>query len=244
MMHVEEGVLQAYLDAEVTAGARAEIDKHLQSCSACNAELHRLRSASVLFSHALKQADVAAPVLAAQVQLAAAHKLERKLPTTVPAPQPRRALARAAMFIVGLAAVASAAVPGSPVRAWISTALTRAGLLDDPQSSAGPALTGEAPAVERGTPEPTVFFIEPVDGRVRVVLTNVKPAATVTVQPTDASRVEVEVTGAAAKAHFESTSGRLAITGVEGGTVVVKVPRSLPNATVEQDGQTIYKGGR
>ena len=242
MMHVEEGVLQAYLDAEVTAGARAEIDKHLQSCSTCSAELHRMRSASLLFSSAIKQSDVVAPVLVAQVQFAAARKLEHKL--TAPAATPRRAFARAAMFIVGLAAIASAAVPGSPVRAWISTALTRAGLIDAPQRSAGRAVTDESPSVERGTPQPTVFFIEPVAGRVNVVLTSVKPAATVTVQPSDAARVEVEVSGAAARAHFESTSGRLTITGVEGGTVVVKVPRSLPNATVDQDGKTIYKTGR
>jgi hypothetical protein len=242
MMHVEEGVLQAYLDAEVTAGVRAEVDKHLQSCSACQAEMHRLRAASLLFSNAIKQADVVAPVLAAEVQFAAARKLERKV--AIPAPRPRRALARAAMFIVGLAAVASAAVPGSPVRAWISTALTRAGLLDDSQSSAGPVVRDEASAVERGTPEPTGFFIEPVAGRVRIVLTNVKPAAVVSVQTTDARRVEIEVTGAAARAHFERTSGRLAISGVDGGTVLVKVPRSIPNATVEQDGKTIYKTGR
>jgi hypothetical protein len=223
----------------VTAGVRAEIDKHLQSCSACNAELHKLSAASLLFSNAVKQADVIAPVLAGQLQFAAAHKPEPNV--AMPAPQPRRALARAAMFIVGLAAVASAAVPGSPVRAWISTALTRAGLLDDSQSSAGPVVRDDARAVARGTPAPTVFFIEPVAGRVQVVLTNVKPAATVSVQPTDASRVEVEVTGAAARAHFESTSGRLSISGVEGGTVLVKVPRSGPSAIVEQDGKVIYR---
>ena len=242
MMHVEEGVLQAYLDGEVTAGARAEIDKHLQSCSACTVQLQQLRSASLLFAHAIKQGDVAAPMLAAEVQLVAARKFERKIPA--PSVRPRRALARAAMFVVGLAAIASAAVPGSPVRAWISTALTRAGLLDDPQSSAGPVATDEAPAVERGTPERTVFFIEPVDGRVRIVLSKVKPNATVNVQPTDAGRVEVEVSGAAAKAHFESTAGRLAITGVEGGTVLVKVPGTVADAIVEQDGKTIYKTGR
>ena len=242
MMHVEEGVLQAYLDGEVTAGARAEIDRHLQSCSPCNSELHRLRSASSLVSSALKQSDVVAPVLAAQVQFATARKLA--VPISAPAPRPRRALARAAMFIIGLAAVASAAVPGSPVRAWISTALTRAGLLDDPQRSAGPVVTDEAPAVERGTPEPTVFFIEPVDGRVRVVLSDVKPAAVVTVQPSEANRVEVEVTGLAARAHFESTTGSLAISGIDGGSVFIKVPRTLPNATVEQDGKTIYRTAR
>jgi anti-sigma factor RsiW len=242
MMHVEEGVLQAYLDAEVTAGVRAEIDKHLQSCSACNAELHRLRTASLLFSNAVRHSDVVAPVLAAQVRLGAAQKLESKV--AIPAPRPRRAFARAAMFIVGLAAVASAAVPGSPVRAWISTALTRAGLLDDPQSSAGPVVRDEAPAVERGTSAPTVFFIEPVAGSVRVVLTNVKPGVVVSVQAGDAPRVEVEVVGAAARAHFESTSGRLAISGVEGGSVLVRVPRSGPTAIVEQDGRIIYKSGR
>ena len=233
MTHVEEGVLQAYLDAEVTAGARVEIDRHLQSCSACTAELHRMRSASQLFASAMRGADVTAPVLAAQARIASARKLER----TLPAPRPRRALARAAMFIVGLAAVASAAVPGSPVRAWISNALTRAGLLDEPQSAAAPEVPAEAPAVPRDGPAPTAFYIDAVDNRVHIVLTDLAPEVTVKVEEFDGQRALVEASDAR---RFARTSGRFEVVGVEKGTVLVRIPRGT-QAVVEQDGRILFK---
>ena len=235
MTHVEEGVLQAYLDAEVAAGTRVEIDKHLQSCSICTAELHRIRSASQLFSTALRGADVVAPVLAAQARLANARTFER----TLPVPQPRRAFARAAMFIIGLAAVASAAVPGSPVRAWISSALTRAGLLDEPQSAAAPEVPAEAPAVPRSQAA-TSFFIDAVDGQVHIVLTDIKPEVSVKVEEFEGSRASIEATDAR---RFARTSGRFEVIGVEKGTVLVRIPKGL-EAVVEQDGKILYRKGR
>jgi anti-sigma factor RsiW len=243
MTHIDEGVLQAYLDAEVTAGARAEIDKHLQGCSDCAAELGRMQGAALLFSNAVRHTDVQAPVLMAQARFAGVRKLERKA-ITAPSFGPRRAFARAAMFIVGLAAVAGAAVPGSPVRAWISDALTRAGLLDEPQSAAAPASPAEVPAVPRDATESTALAIDPVDGRVRVILKNVKPEAEVSVRMIDGPRVVVEATGAAARARFRTGSGSLEMSGVEGGTIVVQIPRGILDGRVEQDGKVIFKTGR
>jgi hypothetical protein len=241
MTHVEEGVLQAYLDAEVTAGARAEIDRHLQSCSTCAAELERMRGASQLFHSLMGDSDVAVPVLAGQARFATARRLEHKLPT----PQPRRAWARAAMFVVGLGAVASAAVPGSPVRAWISDALTRAGLLNESPSAAAPVIPEEAPAVQRDvTAESTALAIDVVDGRVRIILRNVSEDATVTVRVVDSDRATVEASGIAAKARFRTGAGLLEVDGVAGGSLVVEVPRSATDAVVQQDGKTIYKTGR
>jgi hypothetical protein len=246
MTHVEEGVLQAYLDAEVTASARAEIDKHLQSCSACVAELHRLRSAAELFSTLVRQTDVAVPVVIAPMAAAPSpvvappsFELERK----VPRPRPRRALARAAMFIVGLAAVASATVPGSPVRGWINAALTRAGLLDAPQSAAAPEVNEEAPAAERA-PDITPIGIEPVNGRARVILTNIRPPAAVKIEETDGGKVEVVLAGRANRARVSVNPGRLSVNDVTGGVVTVRIPRTLQHAVVEQDGITIYTKGR
>jgi anti-sigma factor RsiW len=240
MMHVAEGDLQAYLDAEVTAGARADIDRHLHSCSTCAAELARMRSAAQLFHNVLRDSDVAAPVLAAQAHFAHAHRSER----TLIRPRPRRAFARAAMFVVGLGAVASAAVPGSPVRAWISDALTRAGLLDEPQSAAAPVLPAEAPAVQRDAVESTALAIEAVDGRIRIILRNVKPGATISVRVVDSDRALVEATGLAAKARFRTGAGLLEVDGIQGGSVVVDIPRSARDAVVQQDGRTIFRTGR
>lgn len=240
MMHVEEGVLQAYLDDEVATGTRADIDRHLHSCSACADELNRLRGASLLFATALRESDVAAPTLAAQARFAGVPRFQPQFAT----PRPRRAFARAALFVVGLGAVASAAVPGSPVRAWLNDALTRAGLLDEPQSAAAPATPTEAPAVERGSVESTALAIDPVDGRVRIVLRNVNAATNVSVQTVENGRAVVEASGIAAKARFRTGAGLLEVDGIQGGSIVVQIPRGATRATVEQDGKIIFQSGR
>jgi anti-sigma factor RsiW len=241
MTHVEEGVLQAYLDAEVTAGARADIDKHLHSCSACAAELQRMRSSAQLFSHALRDSDVGVPMLPAQARFAAARRFERMMPT----PRPRRAFARAAMFIVGLGAVASAAVPGSPVRGWISDALIRVGLLDAPQTAeAPPPLPEAAPVVQEDAAESTTLAIDAVNGGVRIVLKNVSDDAAIEVRLVDGDRALVEARGVAARARFRTGAGLLEVDGIEGGSVVVEIPKSAVNAVVLRDGQTIYRVGR
>jgi hypothetical protein len=242
MTHVEEGMLQAYLDAEVTAGARADIEEHLHSCSECAAELAQLRSASDLFALAVRDTDVSAPVLAAQARFVTTRRFAPAHPVLT-VPKPRRAFARAAMFIVGLGAVASAAVPGSPVRGWINDALTRVGILDDPQSAAAPELPDAAPPIIEDAPESTALAIDAVNGRVRIVLKNVKRGATVSVQLIDGDRTIVEAEGAAAKARFRTGAGLLELDGISGGRVVVQIPKSVSNATVEQDGRTIFRTG-
>ena len=240
MMHVEEGELQAYLDNEVTAVARADIDKHLQGCRACAGELARLEHASQLFSSAMRETDVAAPMLAAQARLAGVPRFQPGFAT----PNPRRALVRAAMLVLGVGAVASAAVPGSPVRAWISDALTRAGLLEEPQRAAAPVAPAEEPAVPRGPEESTALAIDPVEGRVRIVLRNVSSSAEISIEVTDENRAVVEATGAAAQARFRTGAGLLEVDGITGGSVVVQIPRGVSSAVVTQNGRTIFQSGR
>ena len=43
MSHVDEGVLHAYLDAELPAAERAELERHLADCAACKARLEEER---------------------------------------------------------------------------------------------------------------------------------------------------------------------------------------------------------
>ncbi len=240
MTHVAEGELQAYLDSEVTAGARADIDKHLHSCSACAAELARMRGAAQLFSELIHEGDIVAPMLHAQSRLAVARRVQ---PITV-ARKPRIPLARAALFIVGLGAVASAAVPGSPLRGWINDALIRVGLLDAPQTAEAPPLPEAAPPIPDEPLESTSLAIEAVGGRVRIVLKNVSDDARVEVRLIDSDRAIVEATGAAARARFRTGAGLLEVDGVQGGSVIVEIPRGVSNAAVVRDGATIYRTGR
>ncbi|MGQ0562264.1 MAG: anti-sigma factor family protein [Gemmatimonadota bacterium] len=237
MAHIDEGMLQAYLDREV--GARADIDAHLSACAACAAELNRLRAAAQLFASAVRSADAPAPTFAAFTAV-------RRTRTEAP---PRRhvfarvPLARAALLLFGFAAIASAAIPGSPVRAWLSDALRSVGVLPDRPEPAMPVLP-DAPAsadrAEQGS-GPTALAIEPADGRIRIVLTGVAPEADVRVRLVEGDRALVQASGDAARARFRTGPGRIEVIGVGKGEVVVTVPLAASDARVEADGKVLFE---
>jgi hypothetical protein len=237
MAHIEEGLLQAYLDDEV--GGRAELDAHLQGCAACMAELARLRGASQVFASAMRAADVAAPVFAAFTAV-------RRNPAE---PAPRRPLfarlplARAAMLMIGFAAVASAAIPGSPVRAWLSDALRSVGVLPEIEQPAAPVVPdsqASAGAVEQGG-GPAALSILPSEGRLRIVLTDVSSAANVRVRMIDGDRALVQASGDAARARFRTGPGRIELIGIGKGEVVIDVPDGARDVRVESDGKVLFE---
>src|SRR5437868_10591481 len=111
MTHVEHGQLQAYLDGEVDARTSVDIENHLKSCVSCLAERKALESAAQVFATAMRGVDIAAP---ARPVIAAAARKPAGLWLS------RGALSRAAIMVLGVAALASAAIPGSPVRKWLA----------------------------------------------------------------------------------------------------------------------------
>jgi hypothetical protein len=244
MAHIDEGMLQAYLDDEVAA--RAEIDTHLAACTECAAELARLRSAAQLFAGAVCSADRTAPTFAA-LSAVSAKKPQPVLPITV---APRRTvarvpLARAAMLLIGLAAVASAAIPGSPVRALISQAIQRiVGETEEPRFVAPRVPETPEAAVDTKPDLSAGLSIQPAQGRVRIVLTGVAPEATVRVRLIDSDRALVQASGAAAQARFRTGPGRIEMVGVAGGEVVIDMPRNLTDGRVEIDGRVIFHKDR
>ena len=242
MAHIEEGVLQAYLDDEV--GARAEIDAHVHGCATCAAELDRLRSASKLFASAIQSADTRAPVRSALVAVKRAHPVVHTMPViTQPARRFARVpLARAAMLIFGFAAVASATIPGSPIRAWVGDALRTVGVLQkqEPVAPVVPDTPASAGAAEQGD-DAAALYIEPVDGRIRIILTDVSDDANVRVQIVEGNRALVQATGVAAKARFQTAPGRIEMIGVGSGDVVIDMPASVRDASVVADGKVLYE---
>jgi hypothetical protein len=245
MAHIDEGMLQAYLDDELIA-ARAEIDAHLAACTECAAELARLRAASQLFAAALQGADTKAPTYAARQAVFA----RRPQPIRVPVDTRRRLfgsvpLARAAMLLVGLAAVGSAAIPGSPVRALISDALRM--IVGDtakvPMMAPDAAETSE-PVFERKSDLAAALSIQPAQGKVRIVLTNVAENATLRIRLIDSDRAAVQASGAAAQARFRTGPGRIEVVGINGGEVAIDLPRRLVDARVEVDGRLIFQKER
>ncbi|MGQ0815407.1 MAG: anti-sigma factor family protein [Gemmatimonadota bacterium] len=235
MAHIDEGTLQAYLDDEV--GARADIEAHLSACGTCAAELERLRSASRLFASVFHNADVQAPALPAFAAVRRAHIQPIARPRV-----PRMPLTRAALLLFGFAAVASATIPGSPVRGWLAGALRGVGgLPDQPEPAAivtdSPASAG---AVEEGS-DAAALSIEPVAGRIRIILTNVSPETNVRVRLIDGGRALVETSGEASRARFRTGPGRIELIGVGKGEVVVEIPAAVTDALVAADGKVLFE---
>lgn len=234
MAHFDEGTLQAYLDDEV--GARTEIDAHIHTCAACAAELDRLRAASQLFASVVRSGDVTAPSTVIKHSRQPAVAASRSPFLRVP-------LARAALFLIASAAVATAAIPGSPVRAWISGALRSVGVLPQIEKPAAPVVSEPRPSADgvESSNDAAALSIEPVEGRVLVILTGVAPDARVRVRVVESDRALVQASGEAARARFKTGPGRIELIGVGKGEVVVEVPASVRDARVEADGRVLFE---
>ncbi len=107
MTHLDEGVVQAFLDDELPSAERSTVAEHLLACAECRAVRDDLGRAQALVSDTMALLDSGAP-----------HG--RREPARAPSRFPLGlSLARAAALVAVLAAAATAAVPGSPVRDWL-----------------------------------------------------------------------------------------------------------------------------
>lgn len=240
MTHAAEGLLQAYIDGEVEGSASAELDLHLARCSECAAELERLRTAGARVASAFALLDLPRPAEAgAQAWWAVRNEARRPMRSRfVPG-----ALGRAAALVLVAAGVASAALPGSPVRRAI------AGWLEDeaapaeataPTPVTTPAVEpAAAPALRRA--EMTVL---PVNGSVRVLIWAAADQATLRVNFVRGDRVSVQAGGEEGEVRFRSGPGRLEVYDLGAGQATIQLPLSLTNASVEVDGrQFLFKDG-
>lgn len=242
MTHVEQGELLAYLDNEVTASSRAAIETHLHGCTVCAAELSELRSAAALFTRLARASDTEAPIAKARSAVTAARTdaARRRFALS------RSALAKAAVFTIGFAALASAAIPGSPLRKWISNALNRAEPTPAIQTAPAPTVPAPAPSP---SPAPSAsdeaaLSIQPVDGRVRIILSDVGQSASVRVRLVDSDRAVVQASGAAAHGRFRTGPGRIELVGVPDGVVTIDLPRNVKDMRVEVDGKVLFQTGQ
>ncbi|HUH12725.1 MAG TPA: zf-HC2 domain-containing protein, partial [Longimicrobiales bacterium] len=95
MNHATEGTLQAYVDGELEAFEHSALERHLEACSACVAELEGLRAAGARFASAVRMLDEGATS-------EAVVPMPLSLRTRRVWHGPHRTLARAATIIVAL----------------------------------------------------------------------------------------------------------------------------------------------
>jgi hypothetical protein len=226
MNHLDEGMLQALLDGEIPAGEREAAERHLAECAACGGEAARLRSLSGTLSTALPRLDHPAPVERAYREVA--RRRRRKGWTE----EVRRGLPRAAVLLLGVAAVASATLSGSPVRGWIE-GLWRA----ETPAASGPAFPTPDPVARPEEESAAGVSVLPEGGIVRVILDSVAPGVRVRVRLSNDRFSDVRASGAASTARFRTSPGRIQVSGAEAGEVEISLPRSARTAVVEVGGR-------
>lgn len=231
--HLDEGALQALIDGELPPGERGPAEAHLSGCGECAAALRDLRAVNERAVALLARADAPAPVARAQMRMRARRLSAGRWR------EGRAALLRAAVLVACVAGVAAAAVPGSPVRAWIAHAV-----LPAKKETLRPANAPVAPPVAAIRAEdasrhaPTGVSIRPDGSAVRVVFTAASPQMRVTARLVDGGRAGVLARGpAAAGARFRTAPGRIEVVGAGAGEVEVQIPRSASTATVEVNGR-------
>lgn len=221
MNHLDEGTLQSFLDDELATRDRAAAAEHMMGCAACRTAHDELRRANALFSEAMAELDVAVPEAVAP----------RARPGRGVARAGTRSFVKAAGLMLFLAAAASAAVPGSPVREWIVSAVGAA-----PGTDPAPAPDVEAVAAEAPLAPPAGLSIMPRSGQVVIEIAGLDGTA-IRVQQGTGEAVTVAARGAERDPSFRSAAGRIGVRNGVGGELLVELPATLASARVVVDGR-------
>lgn len=225
--HLPDAVHQAWLDNELDAEARAAAEQHLRACADCAAALAELRAARETFAAAVARLDAPAPV--ASALLAVRGRGWRRAGVAT-----HRALLRAAMLVLGVAGVAAASVPGSPVRAFISRLAAPAA-----PAPTAPTLSTEAPRRVATAPAVSGVSVLPAAGRVRIVLVAPDRALRLRVRVWEGEAAEVTAPRGPNGPRFRTRAGELEVVGAGDGEALVQLPRSARSAVVEADGEVL-----
>lgn len=238
MSHPTEGELQSYLDGEVSAAARAEVEAHLAGCSVCAGQLAELRTYAYTFSGATSLLNGVAPNLnSARAEVRARDLRARSWKNRVAFS--RDVLLKAAVLVLGLTTAVVAAVPGSTLNRLVRAVWSDT--VDLIRGERAPAVV--IPAAEPERPagpqveELAQFRVIPAEGRVEISIVQPARGTRVHVQLIESERAVVELGGEAATARFSSGAGRFQISGGGRGDVRVLLPRDLPNAVIEINGR-------
>jgi anti-sigma factor RsiW len=244
MTHATDGMLLALVDGEIAGTAEAGLREHLAVCDQCAGELHEMQRLSTRTHEALSLLHAPPPMLRARAALAARQR-DRGVGRRM-ARMSAWGIAKAAMLLIALAGVAAAAIPDSPVRRALETTFTRVAQLFTDENAAAPAADI---ITEPGSPavpalETTSMAIVPAEGRVRIILHAPAGAVDVEVRLVDAMRARVETATTTADVRLRSAAGRIEVSGMTDGRLLVEVPRRVPSATVEVAGSVhVYKEG-
>ncbi|HKJ92502.1 MAG TPA: zf-HC2 domain-containing protein [Longimicrobiales bacterium] len=222
MMHVDDGVLMAYMDDELSPAAKAEAAEHVLACPDCRQRLDALRAADEALTGALALVSVPAPVARAHAEFHRTAGRRGGIGRSVLAGP----FVRAAGLVLLLAAGASAAVPGSPVRNWIRTKL----------------VSNEAAQPGTAMDRTSGVSILPSEGQVDISIDDAARGTRLRVRVVDAVRATVTVPEAKRSPVFHTSPGHIGVSGVS-GRVLVDLPKAATVLHVSVNGEPYVAGG-
>lgn len=244
MSHPTEGELRAFLDGETAEGRDARIREHLTDCSDCRRVRDALIRNQALVGKALARLD-------GEPDLRRARRAVEERLADRPVDRGSRGdgsgwrwpeLLRAAALAIVLLGGVSAALPGSPVNAWLLRTLGQ----DAPAASgasgddAGGTRGGQGPSAASEPADDVGIRIEPRDGTIRVELTQVSPGTRVEIVLVADERAGISAPRAES---FRSGSGVVGVTA-PGDLVTIELPRSVPTAEVWSGGRILLRKDR
>lgn len=219
MNHIDDGTLQAFLDDELSPEERARVAEHLLGCARCHQAHQELGRANATFSEAVSLLDVEVPGV--RSGSARAGRADRARSGT-------RSFVRAAGLILAVAAAASAAVPGSPVREWIVSAV---------ESTGGAGDTGEeVPSARAPAAAPSGVSLAPGSGPAVVSLQGLQRMV-IRLRSAESGAVSASVLGADSDPLFRTGAGRIEVMDGVGGEVHVVLPTDARGSRLEVDGE-------
>lgn len=225
MNHLSDRQLARYLDGELSDIERGRFDRHLESCESCRRERSKLERASARLSSLIGDAQMSESLRSADVR-PAGWSSAASAESAGKGWGSRRIAAGVAILLVA----GTAALPGSPVRPWLT------GVVDRVAHLVGAEGTDHAAEREFG------LEVRPVDAHVVVRIHRPAPDVQVEVRLVDDSLAGVWTSGA----RLRSGPGLIEVVGPRSGVVDVRIPRALSEARVFSDGRELLRigGGR
>jgi hypothetical protein len=217
--------LQALADGEPLGARESDVLTHVRTCVECQHTIAEMRAAHERDEEFLSLIDRGLPTanVNAVIARAAARRSTRGI---------RGAIA-AGIGILIVSAAAVAAVPGSPVRAYVEH------LFAHTRDSAAtmPPLVTQSPIAPRETPDVGVSF--PASSRVEIVFSRAGVQGRVRVTIVDTPMVRV--TNHGGTAAYRLTLHGVTIDSVgSNATFEVMLPSTTGHAVVRVDGRTVF----
>lgn len=222
-IHPNDGLIRAFLDDELERVGRQDLQAHLDECAGCRGLLQELRSQSDLVSLALGRLDADPPT-----DLALAS-LKRRISAAAQPSHNLRGLRRAAVIAFLLLGGAASALPGSPVRQWISSGWDRIAGRGTSQERAILPVEDPVPSL---TSEEAGAGIGVAGGVVELRVEGLPEGEEITVLLVDGDQAGIF---GPPSTRFRTEEGKVEAFATEGG-IRVELPRSARRATVIVNG--------